>query len=87
MKLDVNRTGLSAGILFSIVSLICALVVLILGAGNVISFFELFTHTKITGFQPIDVTAGKIIVGLIASFIAGYVLGAVYSLIYNKLGK
>ena len=87
MKLDIKAFSLASGLLFSLLSLLCAIFVW-LAPQTTLKFFSNWFHgvdlTQI--FKP-TFTFGEFLVGLLSVFVVAYVGGAILAWLYNVLEK
>ena len=84
-ELRPGKIGIALGLVFAIMSLICAILVYIFPNG-MISLANNIAHG--IDFSQIAKTSfswGRVIVGIIETFIIGFIGGWLFGLIYNKI--
>ncbi|HLC54181.1 MAG TPA: DUF5676 family membrane protein [Candidatus Nanoarchaeia archaeon] len=86
-ELKPAKVGIALGIVFAIVSLICAILFsiipeFILGLGN-----NLFHGLDLTQMTKSSISWGGVIIGVIEVFIIGFVGGWLFGVIYNAMNK
>ena len=86
-ELKPGKVGIALGIVFAIVSLICAILFAIIpefisGLGN-----NLFHGLDLTQMTKSSISWGGVIIGVIEVFIIGFVGGWLFGVIYNAMNK
>jgi len=85
-KLNANRVGLALAGVMGILSIVCALL-LVLIPGFTLNFFgNIFHGIDITQIAKTSVTFSEFLIGLIEVLIGSYLIGWIFARVYNKLG-
>ncbi len=85
-KLNANRVGLALAGVMGILSVVCALL-LVLIPGFTLNFFSNILHgIDITQIAKTSVTFSEFAIGLIEVLIGSYLIGWIFAKIYNKIG-
>lgn len=85
-KLNPNKVGLSLGITFVGISVLCLLLVAILPLQLVIAGSNAIFHgLDVSSIAAKNITIGSAIAGIIEVFVIGYVAGAIFAFAYNKV--
>lgn len=82
MKLDSKPLALAGGIMLSIVSLICAVLLLVVPT-FAFSLFGTIVHGIDLAQIAKEVTLGSVLIGLIVTFVFGYLFGWFLAVFYN----
>jgi len=83
-KLSPRRVANTFGIVFTGVSLLCAIFVLIFPGTAMSLFNNIFHGIDITQIAKTSVSFGSIIIGLIEAFVLGWIIGWLFAVVYNK---
>lgn len=84
-KLNANRVGLALAGVMGILSVVCALLLVLIPGFTMIFFNNILHGIDITQIAKASVTFGEFIMGLIEVLIGSYLIGCVFAKIYNKI--
>ena len=85
-KINANNVGLALSGVMGVLSVVCALL-LVLIPGFTLNFFSnIFHGIDITQIAKTSVTFGEFLIGLVEVLIGSYLIGWVFAKMYNKLG-
>ena len=83
-KLDVKRVSLSLVYATAIVSVVCALLLIVFPLGSMRLLGSIFHGLDISKIA-VTVTFGGAILGTVVAIILAFIVGGLYAVIYNKI--
>lgn len=87
-NIRVNQFGLAAGITTALLSLACALLIMMLGKDTTITFSNSIFHGLDISLIVTDkITFGQVLLGLFETFIIGLLIGVGLAFFYNLMNK
>ncbi len=84
-ELKPGKTGIALGLVFAIISLICAILVYIFPNGMINLANNIAHGIDFSQIAKTSFSVGRVIISLIEAFIIGFVGGWLFGLIYNKI--
>ena len=79
------KIGVSAGLMLTIVSLLCAILFVIAPEITLNLANNIFHGIDLTQIAKASVSLGGVIIGLVVAFVVGFVSGWIFAVIYNKI--
>ena len=86
-KLNPKNVGLSLGITFVMLSIICLILILLFSVQSMMTLVNYFTHGMDVTMTVKQVTFLGSIIGIVELYVIGFLVGYLYALVYNWISK